>query len=209
MKTKKIAPVLVLALLLVPLAVTAGKAKWEKDGYKDGVSVYTRTVEGSEIKEIKAVATIGASTEKVWDHLITSKTFVKVMPDVVVSKKLSEDCGENCGYWYQVLKHPPIKDRHYVLKVQWKITENDDGTKSYRRWWKVTKAVKPPSGDHLLVEKVSGAWNLKPKDGGKKTVITYKNHIEMGGKVPISLVNSGAVANGYKFLKNLRKAFKK
>lgn len=208
MKTRKIVPVLVVVALLAPLAVWAGKGKWVKDGYKNGVSVYTRSVEGSEIHEIKAVATINTSTDKVWDHLVTSKTFVATMPDVIKSKKL-EDCGENCGYWYQVLKHPPIKTRHYVLKVQWKITENDDGTTSYRRWWKVTKAVKPPSGDYLLVEKVSGAWNLKPKDGGKKTVITYKNHIEMGGKVPVALVNSGAVSNGYKFLQNLRKAFKK
>ncbi|MBW2261902.1 MAG: hypothetical protein JRG91_08020 [Deltaproteobacteria bacterium] len=208
MKTKKIMPMLVIAAIILPLAVAAGGNKWEKDGYKGGVSVYTRTVEGSEIKEIKAVATIGTSTDKVWDHLITSKTFVSVMPDVVKSKKL-KDCGENCGYWYQVLKHSPLKDRHYVLKVQWKITENEDGTKSYRRWWKVTKAVKPPSGNFLEVEKVSGAWNLKPKDGGKKTVITYKNHIEMGGKVPNSLVNSGAVSNGYKFLKNLKKVFAK
>jgi hypothetical protein len=208
MKTRKIVPVLIVAALLAPLAVWAGKAKWVKDGYKKGVSVYTRSVEGSEIHEIKAVATINTSTDKVWDHLVTSKTFVATMPDVVKSKKL-EDCGENCGYWYQVLKHPPIKTRHYVLKVQWKITENDDGTTSYRRWWKVTKAVKPPSGDYLLVEKVSGAWNLKPKDGGKKTVITYRNHIEMGGKVPVALVNSGAISNGYKFLQNLRKAFAK
>ena len=126
MKTKKILPVLVIAALLAPLVVAAGKGKWEKDGYKNGVSVYTRTVDGSEIHEIKAVATINTSTDKVWDHLVTSKTFVKTMPDIVTSKKL-EDCGETCGYWYQVLKHPPIKTRHYVLKVQWKITENDDG----------------------------------------------------------------------------------
>jgi hypothetical protein len=204
---RKLHVLLMMAVVLVATSAEAGK-KWTKDGTKGGVTVYTREVEGSEIHEIKGVGTISATTDEVWEHLITSKTFVKTMPDIIISKKL-KDCGETCGYWYQVLHHPPLKDRHYVLKVQWKITENEDGTRSYRRWWKVTKKVKAPSGKYMLVEKVSGAWNLKPREDGKKTVITYKNHIEMGGKVPIGLVNSGAVTNAYKFIQNLRKAFKK
>lgn len=202
MKTRTILAILALSALAVPATLAAAKAKWEKHGTKKGVTVYTRDVAGSEVHEIKSVAVIGAPTDKVWDHLVTSKTFVKTMPDVIVSKKI-KDCGESCGYWYQVLNHPPIKKRHYVLKVQWQIKENEDGTISYRRWWKVTTAVKPLQGGMLLVKKVSGAWNLVPKDGGQKTRITYRNHIEMGGKVPIALVNSGAVSNAYKFLQNL------
>jgi carbon monoxide dehydrogenase subunit G len=207
MRRNRTLVLVVLAALAAGAAALAAEGKWEKDGTKDGVTVYTRAVEGSEVKEVKSIATINAPTDRVWDHLITSETFVKSMPDVIKSKKIG-DCGETCGYWYQVLRHPPIKDRHYVLKVQWEITDNDDGTKSYRRWWKVTTAVKPPASGMLLVEKVSGAWNLKPKDGGKKTLITYRNHIEMGGKVPIMLVNSGALANAYKFLQNLKKDVK-
>jgi hypothetical protein len=207
MSRNRVLRVVLVAALLLPAAAAAGE-KWQKDGVKGGVSVYTREVAGSEIKEIKAVAIIDTTTEKVWEHLVTSKTFVATMPDVIKSQKL-EDCGENCGYWYQVLKHPPIKDRHYVLKVQWQVNENEDGTRSYRRWWKVTTDVKPPASGMLLVEKVSGAWNLAPVEGGKKTRITYRNHIEMGGSVPTALVNSGAVSNGYKFLQNLKKVFKK
>lgn len=205
MKTTRSLSILLAIALILPIAAAAAEKKWVKDGTKGGVTVYKRVVEGSEVREVKGVAVIGAPTDKVWEYLITSKTFVKTMPDIIVSKKL-KDCGENCGYWYQVLSHPPVKKRHYVLKVQWTVKENDDGTTSYRRWWKVTTAVKPPQGGMLLVKKVSGAWNLVPRDGGSKTRITYKNHIEMGGKVPIALVNSGAVSNAYKFLKNLKKA---
>lgn len=207
MRTTRYLSLALVAALLAPVIAAAAETSWEKDGTKDGVTVYKRKVEGSDVREVKGVAVIGAPTDEVWTHLITSSTFVKTMPDIIKSKKL-KDCGENCGYWYQVLDHPPIKKRHYVLKVQWTIKENEDGTRSYRRWWKVTTAVKPPVSGLLLVKKVSGAWNLVPKDGGKKTRITYRNHIEMGGKVPLALVNSGAVANAYKFLKNLKSAFK-
>jgi hypothetical protein len=209
MKRTRILSLILAGALLLPVLAAAGEKKWEKDGTKAGVTVYKRVVEGSDVREVKGVAVINTSTDKVWDHLVTSKTFVKTMPDIIKSKKIG-DCGENCGYWYQVLNHPPIKKRHYVLKVQWTIKENEDGTKSYRRWWKVTTKVKPPEGgDMLLVKKVSGAWNLVPREGGKKTRITYRNHIEMGGKVPLALVNSGAVSNAYKFLKNLKAVFKK
>jgi len=209
MRRRTAALALLVALLFPSPPGTAGEEgeKWEKDGSKGGVTVYTRPVEGSEIKEIKGIATVDTSTDRVWEHLVTDKTFLKTMPDVVKSKKI-EDCGDTCVYYYQVLHHPPIKDRHYVLKIEWQIKEKD-GQKSYRRWWRVSKDVAPPASGPLLVEKMDGAWNLTPKEGGKKTLIVYRNHIEMGGKVPVAILNPAAVSNAYGFLKNLKAAFKK
>ncbi len=166
-------------------------------------------MEGSEIKEIKAVGTIPAKTDDVWAYLIESKTFLKVMPDVVASKNIGS-CGDTCAYYYQKLHHPPLKDRIYVLKIQWEVKEDEKGLKTYKRWWKATKEKSPPdAGEALLLEKMSGSWNLVPADDGSSTKLTYRNHVEMGGVVPVALVNPAAVSNAYVFMKNLKNAFKK
>lgn len=211
MQAARVVPVRAVALAVLLAAGLAGAEdeKWEKDGTKNGVTVWTRSVAGSEIKEIKAVGTITASTDDVWKHLIESKTFLKVMPDVVASKEVGT-CGDNCAYFYQKLHHPPLKDRHYILKINWEIKTDDKGFKTYKRWWKATKEKSPSDpGAALLLEKMSGSWNLVPADDGKSTKLTYRNHVEMGGVVPIALVNPAAVSNAYVFMKNLKKAFKK
>jgi len=196
---------LLLAIGIVVAAGEVGAAEWKKDGSKGGVTVYTKEVEGSKILQVKGVATIDAPTTDVWDHLVDRKKFLEAMPDVVESKDIGS-CGDDCAYYYQKLHHPPLKDRHYVLKVKWKITEDEDGNKTYKRSWNATKAKKPPESGPMLLDKCKGYWKLVPKDGGEKTRITYVNHIEMGGKVPVLLVNNGAVSNAYEFLKNLKKA---
>lgn len=205
MQAKLTATLTALALVFAAGAVQA--AGWEKDGTKGGVTVWTKDVEGSEIHEVKAVGTINRPTTEVFDFLIDSKKFLSVMPDVVKSQKIA-DCGENCGYYYQRLEHPPIKDRYYVLKVQWKFTENEDGTTTIKRWWKATNKKKAPNAKGIKVQNMRGSWHFKPIDGGKKTRFTYRNHVEMGGKIPIFMVNSAAVSNAYKFIKNLKKKLK-
>ncbi len=207
MHEKTILACLAGSALLVSATAMAGGSKWEKDGSKGGVTVYTRVVEGSEVKEVKAVGTIDKPTTDVFDFLIDSKKFLSVMPDVIKSDKIGE-CGENCGFWFQKLEHPPITDRFYVLKVQWKFTENEDGTTTIKRWWKATTEKAAPDKSGLRVEKLTGSWHFKPIENGTKTRFTYQNHVEMGGKIPLMLVNSAAVSNAYKFLQNLKKKLK-
>jgi hypothetical protein len=177
---------------------------WEKDGTKNGVTVWTREVEGSKIDEIKATAILGSPTVEAYELLVESEQFLSVMPDVVVSKKIGE-CGECCGYWYQRIEHPPVKDRYYVIKVKWRFTENEDGTTTIKRWWRTTNAVSAPDTSGIEVERMRGSWHFKPTGGGAKTRFTYRNHLEMGGSIPAFMVNSAAVSNAYKFIARLRK----
>jgi uncharacterized protein (DUF2235 family) len=182
-------------------AVGAAETKWEKNGVKDGVTLYTTRVEGSDVVQVKAVTVVDAPAEEVWEFLPQVETLVEFL---VANEKLG-DCGESCAYFYQRLHHPLIKDRHYVLKTQWKTWECN-GAKVYKRWWQQTDEKSTRGADAVLVKRVSGQWIVRPTKDGSKTRLQLINHIDMGGLVPVLLLNTGVISNTYKLLKKIRKA---
>jgi hypothetical protein len=186
---------------LITAAAPSHAAKWEKDGSKAGVTVYKRSVEGSKIPQVKAVTTVDASTDEVWEYLSTG---LKKSKKVKVAKNLGS-CGANCKYVYHRLTHPLIKDRHYVIKMKWSVT-GAEGQRTYKRTWKKTNEKKVESKGSMLVEKISGSWHVKPIEGGTKTRLTYVNHMDLGGSVPSGMFSNGFIKQTYKILKRIRKA---
>jgi hypothetical protein len=182
-------------------AAGAAEHKWDKDGTKNGVTLYTTKVEGSDVVMVKAVTVIDAPAHEVWSFLLQVESLVEFLVD---NEKLGE-CGENCAYFYQRLHHPLIKDRHYVLKTQWKTWESN-GVTVYKRWWQQTSDKSPREANAVLVKRVSGQWIVRPTKDGSGTRLQFVNHIDMGGLVPVLLLNTGVISNSYKLLKKIREA---
>ncbi|MBW2264516.1 MAG: hypothetical protein JRG91_21330, partial [Deltaproteobacteria bacterium] len=192
-----------LVILMIPPAVHAKSGgKWKKHGVKKGVTVYTQTVEGSGVPRIKAVSTVTATTDEVWDSF---QSTLKTTKGLKQFKKLGS-CGENCEFIYQRLGNALIKDRHYVVKMRWTINEKD-GARTYRRMWNKTSEKSPEGKGALPVQAISGSWTFKPTDVPGQTRIVYVNHMDLGGSVPDGLFSMGFVSYGYKIVAKLRKAF--
>jgi hypothetical protein len=197
---------IIAVLLPLGLAIAAGQVraagKWKKHGSKNGVVVFVKEVEGSDVPRVRGKTVVDASTDEVWEGL--SKILKKSKG--VKKIKVLGTCGEGCRFVYQRLGHPLIKDRHYVLEMRESVSEQD-GLRTYRRSWKKTAKKPLPGSSALEVEKVSGSWKLVPVDAGARTRITYINHMDLGGSVPDGLFSKGFVENAYKLLGKLRKSF--
>lgn len=178
--------------------------KWEKEFSKEGITVWSQKVAGSKIKKVKATCIINAPSEKIWQGLETPSKFLKVMPDVVESKNIGK-CGKNCKFTYQRLHHPPLKDRHYIIKVTWEKTKLEDGGILIKHRWHKAKN-KNPGPKYMNLNNIYGRWNFVPKGKGSETLFTYVSFIDLGGLVPAPLVNSSIKKNAFKFLRNLRSA---
>lgn len=177
--------------------------KWEKEMTESGITVWTRSIKGSDIKQVKAYTVIKQHPDIIWAGLQESDKFLKVMPNVV-AKQDFEKCGENCKLTFQKIHKSPLKDRVYVIKVQWKRTEDENGKIVIHHTYKHVKGHAKAKGG-LEVSNIFGRWGLISEDG-KKTKFTYVNHVDLGGMVPSSLVNSSLSENAFKFLKQLRAA---
>lgn len=200
MRNPAITTIMLVMLILPPRVVDAGTS-WTKHGHKSGISVSTAAVEGSSVPRVRAVMTIDAGPDEVWNTITGSKIKMKGLKE----KKHLGSCDDDCEYVYFRMGHPLIKDRHYVVKLRSTVTEKD-GSTWYRRTWVKTDDMGTVGSGALTVEKISGSWTLKPIDGGKRTRLVYTNHIDLGGNVPASLFSKGFIDNAYKLLTKIRAA---
>jgi len=187
-------------LLVIPALFAAGK--WQKVLSKKGITVWTRSVEGSDIKEARGSTVVNLAPRKLFDAMADPEKMSKVVPDVVDSREIGT-CGENCTYVYERMHHPPLKDRHYVIKVQWKEEETPDGVK-LTQWWTKARDKKPPVEGMQMVD-LYGSYVYAPKAGGKKTAFTYTYFVDPGGVAIAFFVNMSLAESTYGILKNLRK----
>jgi hypothetical protein len=191
------------AALLCSAAALAAASKWKKHGSKKGVTVYTRSVDGSEVHETKGVTSIDAAPGDVWDFISDPDKLMSITPELVEWKSLGS-CGDRCEYVYQRMHHPLIKDRHAVMKLRWKITEKD-GETSYRRWFVLTGEKPLPKVEAVTFRSLSGSWSLRPGAEDGTTRVVYLSHADAGGKLPVTFLNKGILGRTYDILKTLRK----
>lgn len=180
--------------------VSAKSSSWEKDGTQDGVTVFTRPVRGSGVPMVMGVTTVDANPAQVWQLVDNGGIKLRGLKE----RRTIERCGGKCEYVYVRLGNWLISDRHYVLKMTSSVEQTDLGT-SYAKTWTKARDRKPPSDASAVeVMQISGKWILDPLDGGKKTRLTYINHLDLGGSVPTVLFAPKFVAKSYDILKKVR-----
>ncbi|MBN2526306.1 MAG: hypothetical protein JXR76_07925 [Deltaproteobacteria bacterium] len=173
--------------------------KWEKHGKEDGIIVYTTGYPQSKVPLVKAVTVVNAPSDKVWQYITQSMEI-----DGLKDRRTLDTCGRGCDYVYVRMGNWMITDRYYVIKVNWSVSDKEGHPQYFRRWSK-TSERKPAGTKGVPVRSIRGSWTLTPIDNGKRTRITYINHLDLGGNVPPLLFSRGFVSNAYDLLRNIRK----
>lgn len=102
-----------LIVLALVVALPAWAGDWILDKDKDGVTVWSRAVSGSEYREYKVQLTIAATPDQVWAAL---SDFGGALPPRVAAQKVVSRAG-NSLVLYQREDCSPLKDREYVMRV--------------------------------------------------------------------------------------------
>ncbi len=189
---------LVLLLALVPLSMQ-GQA-WELKQYKDGISVYTRKVEGSNTVEFKGEITVKSNLAGILAVIDSVPEYTKWMHNCGGSKRIKK-INEYSGYSYYVIETPwPVTDRDAC--VFYKVSQNPS-TKVVTIDITGVKDYIPPKPDKVRIPLVKASWQLIPVSRGLTKVI-YQAHSEIGGYVPAALVNAYITETPYYNLLHLR-----
>lgn len=186
-----------ISLALVPLMLLGADApRWELAADPDGVKVYRRNKEGSEVKEMKAIGLIDATPKEVWDVVRDLENYPKQMPYTAEAKVLSRTENDKDVLFYSRLNTPLVSERDYIIALKDESEWNDG-----KGFYKVTWTVAPADKDSLMPEKKDvvririndGYWLLEPREDGKKTFATYYVYTAPGGSIPTFIINQ---ANG-------------
>lgn len=171
---------------------------WELEKNKDGIKVYTRTVDGSDFKEYKASCKVEANYEEVLKVILRVTDYINWLPDCKESRILERKEKEMVVY--QLIDCPwPTLDRDAVVKM--KLSEKKG---VYRVDFQDVSGFESERKNVVRVKTI-GFWQVSKK--GSSSEIIYQNHANPQGKVPAWLSNLFVVDAPYKTLKEIKAKF--
>lgn len=163
---------------------------WTKAADTDGITVFTRDKPGTEVKELKAVGMVDAAPEAVWKVIRDYPKYKERMPYTEAAEVVATEEGGKITWFYSRVAAPFVAKRDYTLKI---VDESDwkDGQGFLKSTWSIATDRGPaPMNGVVRLKTNDGFWLLEPKDGGKKTFLTYYLFTDPGGSIPKFLVNS-------------------
>lgn len=175
--------------------------KWDLKVDKDGVKVYTRGVEDSNIKEFKGEITTKSNMGSIIAIIDSVSAYPKWMMNCTYSKRI-KSINKTSGYNYYVVHAPwPATDRdlcsYYCIK-------QDTATKVVTMTLKGVKDYLPEEKDIVRIPKLNGFWQLTPLAKGV-TKVVYQVHCDIGGIIPAFIVNAYITDSPYYNLLNIKK----
>ncbi|MFN2509041.1 MAG: SRPBCC family protein [Chthoniobacterales bacterium] len=213
-----------LALIVLPALLTAALAAAEKtplapsggepadagNGWKvessgKGVTIHSRTRDGSPIREFRGVGLIEAPPAAVFAVLDDTEAFPNFMPYTAECRVLKRE--KNLVFAYQRLEFPLVSDRDYTLRSENARWLGPDGP-IYRIRWEPANNLGPAVKPGVLrVNVCEGGWLLEPQGSGA-TRATYSIFTDSGGALPPFVANNGSRIAIRKIFDAVRKQIK-
>jgi uncharacterized membrane protein len=190
--------------LLAAAPPESSSAGWQQLTVVDGVTVLSRPHTGSEVAEVRAVALLDAPPEAVWRVVRDYENQPRTMPYVEVARVLASEEGGKRILLYNVINAPLADRRDVVVRItdesQW-----DEGRGYLLARWTVSEGGPPPVKGIVRVRVNDGSWLLEPRDGGRRTQVTYSLYTDPGGSLPRWVVNRANRSSLPEVLRSLRR----
>ncbi|TGL61581.1 START domain-containing protein [Leptospira sarikeiensis] len=189
---KKISSLLL--LLFLPASIFA----WELEKEKNGITVHTRSVEGSELKEFRGKAKLKANLSTVIALMEDNPNYVTWLKDCKKAEAVKV-LNTKEKYIYILNGVPwPLDDRDFVIHSVF----NQDKTTGA-----VTYTMRPvasivPEKKGIVRGSIKGYWRFVQV--GDEVEVTYQVHSEPGGSIPTSIANIVVVDIPYETLKKMK-----
>ena len=173
--------------------------EWELKKEKDGITIYTRSVENTNINEFRAFTQISSSAETIFNIILDVENYTKWIEDVEYSEKLYQD-ENRIGMYYQLGLPWPIQDRDITLiSVFEELPDN-----SILFQLSNSSSLKNEDENFIRIKEIRGHWLIKPIDKGNCEV-TYQFLADPEGSIPAWVINIFVVDGPFRTLQNLEK----
>lgn len=189
----------VAALGVALLAGSLEPARAQTPAADAPLTVETRAVAGSDVKEVRARGVVDAPPHVLRAVIADVEGYPAFMPYVKESRLLGrEPAGDVLNYQRLSFGIPLVSDRQYVIRIVERRYRGGDGRLSYVFSWRLADGLPPDAtSDAIAVPVDRGYWDLRPQDAaGDRTDVRYCVFTDPGGSLPkwlVPLANSDAV----------------
>ena len=190
-------------LLMLCANLSFAQEGWSLKKDKDGIKAYTKPVDGSTMKAIKATTEFHCSLETCIAVLQDIPNLIELFPDCEKAAKVSQSETEQIHYLH--LKAPwPVADRDATFKLEYSYDASNEAVFIKAS----TGAGEYPEQKGLVrLTEGGGSWKFTRIDDGH-TALEYYYHGEPGGSIPAWLANSVVEENPFKMLQNFHNLVK-
>lgn len=191
--------ILLLLLILSPPVFPQNLDGWELKRNSKGIKVYTRTVEGTNIKEYRSQMLVDTNVDRVVDCVLDYDLMLKWNKTVVDYKVVGKKHGgdliymENKAAW-------PVSNRDNICLVVMK--KNYDGS-AHIYLESIEEDLVPLKDGVVRMYDVEGVWRIAPYEN--KTLVIQEMYGDPEGNIPAAFVNGYMVSSAFKTFESLRK----
>gem|GEM_PF-803956 len=196
--------VALLVFAMLPADVfAAATANWQLVNESDGISIATRTVEGSAFAEVRASATVCATIPQLVELVEDVGAFHTWIPDTERAHLLAQPSPQRQIYYIRTSMPWPVKHRDMIYELTAPTTSPTGADASVLM--QGLPEYLPLSAGVVRMKAVTGRWDFSEVAG--TTRISLQMHIEPGGDVPVWLAKRRIVGTPSKMLLNLKRRF--
>lgn len=171
----------------------ASSEAWEKVKDKNGITVFTRKVEGAKIKEFKATMIMDATVEQLIAIYSDPSLCTDWVPDCKNSKLTQQTSDKNLEFYREINTPWPFKNSDYVLAIE--IGEQNSEGEVVVKFIDVKPALTSDDNTSDCCNRLGmkkGYWMFSPMEN-EQVLVTYQEHFHPGVKVPSSLINAAMI----------------
>ena len=168
------------------------REEWNLVNDSEGIYIYTRDSQNSDVHEAMVTTEISAPPWRVNAVLADYKHHSEFMPYVSETVVLRNGSGKVSVFQQLDFSPVPITDRYYTIRIV--ITPNQFGPGSYQICWSSENEksfIKEGQGIPVLLN--TGCWKLRPIRNGTSTSVNYYHLADPGGWLPTWVINKGTI----------------
>lgn len=189
------------SLLVVSILFGTTNTDWKLEKTDKGVSLYTKTIEGTDYKEVKGTIKIHSDLARIYSKLMNIPEYPNWAFQCKEAKVIKEQ--ENQLYVYTIIDTPwPAKDRDAVLHFFHHI-DTIKGTLNIKI--NDAKNFIPEKDEYERIKEFRSSWEVIKSATGEAD-ITYTIFIDPGGNLPSGIVNAKALEHPFETLVALKKS---
>jgi hypothetical protein len=179
---------------------------WElqKEEKAINLKIYTRQIEGSNLKEFKAEMMVKTQLTTIAALLLDGQSAPKWMHQCE-KFEVVEQIDELTAIVYFINGAPwPVSDRDAVVMT---AISQDPESLVLKAEMNVVNDLLPEKGDYVRIPHMKGFWLFEPKVADQ-ILVTYQVHANPGGSLPDWLANSVVVDTPYYTMRNMLEMLK-
>lgn len=188
------------SLLAALLVQTVSAAEWQLASHEPGLTLYTRTVDGQDLKDFRGVLRVKAPMRNVVQMLADADSMPQWFFNMREARLLEINGNDNSFLYFVIKGMWPVSDRDAVVRLH---LQQDAKTLALTFTATAAPDHYPPMRNRVRMPRLLASWVVTPVSA-TETEVRLDGHADPGGSIPVWMANLVVVELPRVTLRNLR-----